>query len=84
VVSGRQEADWSVLFGSEPEGSDLYHLSVMAFLFKRRRSVQVLRYRGTSIGWQAIGTRRTEAAAARFLATWARIDPCATLRAVEA
>jgi hypothetical protein len=56
----------------------------MAFLFKRRRSVQVLRYRGTSIGWQAIGTRRTEAAAARFLATWARIDPCATLRAVEA
>ena len=53
------------------------------FSGKREPVLQVLRYRGTSIGWQAIGSARSVSDAERLLSLWARIDPAATLRSVS-
>ena len=45
---------------------------------------QVARYRGCAAGWQRIGSPRPVADAERLIATWQRIAPTATLRALPA
>jgi len=43
-------------------------------------TAQVERFRGTSAGWQPLGSPRSAAAAARLAALMGRINPAATLR----
>jgi hypothetical protein len=54
-------------------------------LFSRKPEplAQVVRYRGCSVGWQAVGSARSVSDAERLLSLWARVNPDATLRSVS-